>query len=660
MRSRLRRFWAVAWILLAALAVVTLFLYSLSLPLFFAAAIITLVCAVLVAVFIAGARREIFGFILRLGDTLTDHQRETLERFPLPLVVASAQGDIVWHNARCKGSLLQGDEVLIGRRVEELSRQLALGGECPPGGYDVEFGGHRYTAYTAWAGDDEQRLQMIYFVDDQELKWYREEYQGSRPCVLIIQIDNYEEMAQLCKEHQHPQVMSHVEMLVEDAMHACNALVRHVERDTFIAVMEERALTGLIAERFSLLDRVRAIEAGDNLPMTLSIGVGRDAATYRQAEEMARQALDMSLGRGGDQAAVRTKNGYDFYGGVAKGVEKRTKVKTRIVANALSELIAGSSNVLVMGHQFADLDCIGAAVGICKAIAQLGKHVNIVMHETKNLVNHLRQKLIAQGYEEAFVSPDAALGLIGKDTLLIVVDTHIPHFLESREVYERCRQVVVIDHHRKMVEHIQNAVIFYHEPYASSASEMVSELVQYLGDSCRLSKLEAEALLAGIMLDTKSFVIKTGVRTFEAAAYLRRLGADTVEVRKLFAISMEEYQTRSKIVSSARLYKNCAVALWMGDAGNDDLKLLAPQAADDLLNINDVDASFVLYAYGGTISISARSMGKLNVQLIMEEMGGGGHLTMAGAQVPSTDGEAVRAKLIAVIDRYLEGQNQKK
>ncbi len=403
---------------------------------------------------------------------------------------------------------------------------------------------------------------------------------------------------------------------------------------------------------------MRAIEVSDNLPVTLSIGVGRDAASFELAESMARQALDMSLGRGGDQAAVRTKNGYDFFGGVAKGVEKRTKVKTRIVATALSELVESSSNVLIMGHQFADLDCLGAGLGFT-ARSQLGKNTRIVLHETKNLVGHLVQKLRAQGYEDAFVSPDSALSLIGKDTLLIIVDTHVPYFLESTEVYNRCKSVVVVDHHRKMVDHISNAVIFYHEPYASSTSEMVTELVQYLGENCRLGKLEAEALLAGVMLDTKSFVIKTGVRTFEAAAYLRRLGADTVEVRRLFASSMEEYQKRSKIVSSAEIYKGCAVAVSADEAENDDIKLLAPQAADDLLNIDEVTASFVLYLYDGAVNISARSMGKMNVQLIMEAMGGGGHLTMAGAQIKTTDIDAVRQQLLGVVEQYVENTVKK-
>jgi len=314
------------------------------------------------------------------------------------------------------------------------------------------------------------------------------------------------------------------------------------------------------------------------------------------------------------------------------------------------ELIEGSDNVMIMGHQFADLDCLGAAVGLLKGVRMMGKPVSIVLNKERNLAQPLYERLVNNGYEDAFLDPAMAVGLITKKTLLIVVDTHIQHILESEEVYTACKNVVVIDHHRKMVGHIDRSVIFYHEPYASSASEMVTELLQYFGENRSIGRLEAEALLAGIMLDTRNFVLRTGVRTFEAAAYLRKLGADTVEVRKLFANSMESYQHKTQLVAAAEIYKGCAVATT--SSSNEDIKLVAPQAADELLNINGVDASFVMYEYEGGTSFSARSMGAMNVQLIMEKMGGGGHQTMAGAQLAGVSIEDARQRLFKAIDEY--------
>ena len=326
------------------------------------------------------------------------------------------------------------------------------------------------------------------------------------------------------------------------------------------------------------------------------------------------------------------------------------------MANAITEVAGTCDNILIMGHRFADLDCLGAAIGMYAGLSTLGKPCYIVLDTEKSLAQPLYRHMLQQDkrYEEAFVSPAQGLDMVGRNTLLVVVDTHIPSILESREIYEACRNVIVIDHHRKMVEHIDNAIIFFHEPYASSASEMVAELVQYFKEGkLRISVAEAEALLAGIMLDTKSFILRTGVRTFEAAAFLRRMGADTVAVRKLFASSMESYQERSRLVSAAEVYRSCAISCTSG-ANIEGIRVVAPQAADDLLGISGVDASFVLYEQDGAINISARSMGAINVQLILEGMGGGGHQTMAGAQIKDITLEDCRQQLLVAIDRYYE------
>ena len=412
----------------------------------------------------------------------------------------------------------------------------------------------------------------------------------------------------------------------------------------------------LVESRFPVLDQVRELAEPGETQITLSIGIGRCAASFAEAELQARQALDMCLGRGGDQVAIKNSGGYEFYGGVSRGVEKKTKVKTRIVATALHDLIIAADNVILMGHQFGDLDAVGAAVGLCRACRELGKPAFVATYLNKSLAAPLIERLVAHGFGDYFEEPEELYGRITRKTLLIVVDTHIQSYLESPELYKKVRTVAVVDHHRKMVGHIDNATIFYHEPYASSASEMVTELVQYLTDRTLIGRYEAEALLAGIMLDTKNFVLRTGVRTFEAAAYLRRLGADTVEVKKLFASTMESYQKRARLMAQAEIYRRCAISL--SDDPSPDMRVAAPQAADEMLSITDVDASFVLYRTNDGVSLSARSMGTLNVQIIVEKLGGGGHQTMAGAQFRDMTLEEVRERLLREIDRYYANKTQ--
>ena len=451
--------------------------------------------------------------------------------------------------------------------------------------------------------------------------------------------------------------MGQIDILLEEFISRTTGFIRKLDRDRFIAVIEERHLNQFIEERFQILDKARQLQEAYKYPVTLSIGIGRGGRSMAECENWAMQAVDMALGRGGDQAAIKTGTGFEFFGGVSKGVEKRTKVKTRIIASAMSELIANSENVIVMGHRFGDLDSIGASIAMAKAVRAMGKPSVVCVNRAKTLAGCLIEKEEQSGADQLFAEEAEALQLLTPHTLVIIMDTHNPGMIESAEIYKNAKTVVVIDHHRKMVNYIDNAVIFYHEPFASSASEMVTELLQYLDDSLKIGKTEAEALLAGIMLDTKNFVLKTGVRTFEAAAFLRRMGADTVEVRQLFSNTMEAYQRKSRLVASAEVYKNCAIA--SSDFTSDDLRVVAPQAADELLGISGVVASFVLYETGESVSISARSMGQMNVQVVMEQLGGGGHLTMAGAQLEGTDLEKARQMLLEAIDAYMDNQPKK-
>ena len=653
MNKRITLFKPIIYVLVGICVVLALLSSFGSPEVFYASGAVVVLGIVYVLLQLRHADKDISAFLSSMGKAIEAMQTESLTGFPLPIFVVNGEGEVLWLNDRSAALLGEGKD-FYGHFIQEVVGDVDFRQPCPERGHNITWQGRMYSLYVNPSNEAGETLYALYLVDDNDLKYYSDLYFKTKPAVMIVTIDNYDELVQSAKESERSQVLSEVEYQVEQYVEQFHGIIDKVEKDRFVVVVEDEKMKGMIQSRFDVLDRVRAISSGERVPTTLSIGVGRDAKDLHTAEQMARQALDMALGRGGDQAAVRTENGYDFFGGLSKGVEKRTKVKTRIVATALSELIESSDLVFVMGHSFADLDCFGSAVGLLKAVKQMGKRAFIPINKRKNLVGPLYERLEQNGYAGLFLEPAEAIDMVTPKTLLIIVDTHIEHILESKELYQRCENVVVIDHHRKMVGHIDNAVIFYHEPYASSASEMVAELVQYLGDKVKLGRLEAEALLSGIMLDTKNFVIKTGVRTFEAAAYLRRLGADTVEVRKLFSSSMDSYQRRSRLVSSAEIYRGCAIA--STNSPTDDIKIVAPQAADELLNISDVDASFVMYEYAGGVSFSARSMGALNVQVIMEKLGGGGHLTMAGAQIADISLENARQKLLEAIDQYREEQ----
>ena len=524
---------------------------------------------------------------------------------------------------------------------------------CTTEGKLISYENRWYRVLGVEKEENDVKLYTLYFLDVTQVQQEATTLSADAASVMLIMLDNYGEIMQQAKESEKSRILGEIDTTLEEFIsNMTSSFIKRYDGDKFLVVAEEQHLEKMIETRFDILDKIRKIQTAGNLPVTLSIGVGRGEETLMQSEVSARQALDMALGRGGDQAVIKNKTLYEFYGGVSKGVEKRTKVKTRIVANALSELIATADRVLVMGHKFGDLDCVGAAVGMAYAIRSIGKNADVVIDRNKNLANILIDMLSQQGCADLFIDPAEAQFRITPNTLLIICDTHTENLLESEEVYRRCKTVVVIDHHRKMVNHIENAVIFYHEPYASSASEMVAELIQYMGDNCRINSVVAQALLSGIMLDTRNFVLKTGVRTFEAAAYLKRIGADTVIVRKLFASTMDSYQRKTRIVAAAQIYKGCAVA--ESDYSSDDMRVVAPQAADELLGIDGVDGSFVLYEIDGIINISARSMGAINVQVIMEKLGGGGHHTMAGAQIKGLEIEKVKQMLLESIDQYFQ------
>lgn len=593
-------------------------------------------------------QRDIDRYMRRVLRFISETDEHSLSSSPLPIVVITEDGQIFWHNSHFEMQVAN-DHSMIGKEARAILTETDLHTLYQSSSLETDVGGHHFRVYVSPLSVRGRNMFVLYFLDITELHETSLEFAASRPIAMMIQIDNLDELMLKLRDSERARIESKVENALEDWFGQTTAILRKIDDDRFFVVVEKRFLSSMIDARFDILDRVKAIPLENKTPITLSIGVG-EGADFRSAENDAKLALDMALGRGGDQVALRTKNGFEFYGGQTKDVEKRTKVRTRVMASALQDLILAADNVLVMGHRFSDLDCIGSAVTLAAVCRTLDKPAYVVAARATTLAEELFVRYENAGKGDLFVEPTEALMMIRPKTLLIITDTQVPQMLESLPVYERAETVAIIDHHRKATVHCDKAVLFYHESYASSACEMVSELVQYL-DVPEIAPLEAEALLSGIMLDTRNFVLKSGVRTFEAAAYLRKQGADTVSVKKIFAGSSDLYRQKNDIVSSVSFYRDTAIAC-AAQGNGADLRIACSQAADEMMTIKGTKAAFTLFADAGCVNISARSYGEINVQLIMEQLGGGGHLTMAGAQLKGSSMDDAVARLHEAIDRY--------
>ena len=573
----------------------------------------------------------------------------SLTGLPIPTMLI-ADGRVLWYNTIFREEVLNGTDA-VTRPIDRLFPELDLAVCSRPHGQDLIVGNKRFTAY-AGAAKGSRGANIVYLVDDTVYKQTLEEYTASRPACLIIVIDSYDELFDDMKDSEQAKELEAINSLLEAYIAKSTGFLRKISNSRYIAVVEERDIHWMLQERFEILDQVRALHPGGFT--TLSIGVGHGGKTLQECHQMARESIDIALGRGGDQAAVKTVDGFEFYGGISHGVEKRSHVRSRIIANALCDLIKKSDSVIIMGHRMSDLDAIGSAIGVLRICKICGVPAVIAVNSDATLAGPLLKTFIDAGEGHNFIPPDQTLDVITPRTLLIVVDTYQKRLLESQKIYEKCKRIVVIDHHRMAVGHIDNPLLLYHEPYASSASELVCELLQFLPKEDNITALEAQALLAGIMLDTRSFALHVGVRTFEAAAWLRSRGAQTADTKLLFNTSKEEYEARAHIVESAYIYKGCAIALSEElDAG---MNVVLPMAANDLLTINGVDASFVAVAKNGGVNISARSMGALNVQVILEPLGGGGHLMMAGAQLHDCTLQDAETRIREQIDIYRAAQ----
>lgn len=641
-----KKIWAaspVFYIISAAMLCMALFSWKWNRSIFVVE--ICIAVAAFVAVFLAVCQFGAYvGTAVKAGHKmLSGQQAEQMDAFTIPIALVGKKNDIVWVNTAFRKHV-SPEQDLCGSNAAYLLQPHSLAHIINAVGTDVTVEGRKYAVFAT----ETDAGCLLYFLDNTYYKDIERAYTDSRIVVCLALFDNRDELSRDRDGSEDNRIASEVERTLYDWARNMGGFARRLSSGRYLLLTDEVHIREAMEHRFEILDAVRKIQNSDKRSATISIGIARGAKNLRQAEQWARNALDMALGRGGDQVAVKQKDeSYEFFGGLSKGVEKRDKVRTRVIAATLSDHVRQSDHVLIMGHKFGDLDCIGAAIGMWSA-ATRGLHTSahVVVNRDQCMAKPLLDYMDHAGEGEIFLPPAQALASLTPSTLLIVVDTHNPDVVESQELLAAAQRVVVIDHHRMMVHHIQNALVFYHEPYASSAAELVAELVQYINDSA-LTRPEAEALLAGIMLDTKDFVLKTGVRTFEAAAYLRRRGADTVQVKHLFADNIETYKAKYRIVSGAELKDGCAIAAVQEDFPN--LRMSAAQAADELLSIQGVDASFVIFPATGMVSVSARSMGAINVQLIMEEMGGGGHMTMAGAQLKNMTVAQVHAKLTEVL-----------
>ncbi len=610
-------------------------------------AVAELVMAVVLGVIVYFAEKRSFNDLKKtvsiLNSYLISDGDSTTSNVPLPFVVCSDNGAIVWYNELFEQVILC-NKTLSNKQIGSFIPVNKLKESLVKGSFDASYEDRRYTVYVTHFSESSSSKYVLYFVDDTYLKNIADEYNKTRPAVMIVSVDAMDDVSSRISQNAFSTLLSEAERMIISWFTHYQCILRKTGDGRFFVVSEKNIFEQMKDNKFNILDSVRDYRLdGVTSGLTLSIGIatGNEMSI---CEEAARKALDMAKGRGGDQVVINENNEYEFFGGVATGVESRNQVQSRTYASSFEELVKHSSNVLIMGHKNSDLDALGSAVGIYEAVNALGVSANVVIDEKTTMAIALYDHCVKNMGSSVFIDEKTALDKVSSDTLVVVTDVMRPGFTESPGIIEKANKKVVIDHHRMSVDYMSDSLLLYHEPNSSSASEMVTELIKYMPSKPVLSKTASEALLAGIYLDTKNFTLKTGVRTFDAAASLRDNEADTITVRKLFAATAEENAAISSIVSSAEIRGSFAFGrTYVNDPSS---RLVSAKAADDLLNIENVDASFVIYPVSETdVAISARSYGRINVHIIMEKLGGGGHLTMAAAQLNNTTVEEADALL---------------
>lgn len=573
---------------------------------------------------------------------------------PLPILLVDEEGVILWHNSKFK-NVLEKETGFIGQSVESVFtpwnwKQIIEGSPF----FDQPLGERQYKVFLSAAQSKGMNVYTLYWYDETDFYKLKRNYEDERPLAMYVQLDNYDEVVKETDENRLPFLLSGINSALRQWALDHQGILHRIDEDEYVILVENRFLESMELRKFTILDEIRRIEESNRLPMTLSIGICVDGETFAQRDLGSQKALELALGRGGDQVVVRRGNNYEFFGGRSKNVERKSRVKSRVVAQGLAGLIRESERVYIMGHNYGDMDSFASTIGMYRCCLNLEVPAYIVLNKSTDAIEGL-YSLFKNKKQYRFVSgPEIAGARSHSKDLLIVVDTHRPNFTEAPELIPLFERIVVIDHHRRGAEIIENTSLLYQEPYASSASEMVSEILQYITTDVVLEPLEASALLSGIILDTKNFVFNTGVRTFDAASFLRRQGADTQLVRELFKEDLMESVIKSNIISSAIIIEE-GIALSESSETSENIKTIISQGADELIDIRGIHTSFVLGSDpGGKIYISARSTGKINVQVILEKLGGGGHLETAGAQLDHTTMEDAKARLLAKIRESLE------
>lgn len=593
-------------------------------------------------------------YVENLSNKLDEAGNNLLMESPVPLTILSNNGNIIWYNQKFS-SILQGKE-LLGKNIDDVSKNLntkhIIDGTKNNFKY-VKIEDKYFDIYGSSIELEKKnadKIILLYYFDVSDKFHLRKEREDNRESVILIEVDNYADALKSTNEFYAPLLAAEVERQIYSFAQSMNALIKKYSESKYIISAQELEIRECVQNKFDILDTVREINFGNKLTVTLSIGVGRGGSTPQENLEFAQAAKDLSLGRGGDQAVVKFKDKLSFYGGKTKEIEKKTKVRARVIAHALVNLINESSNVYIMGHKNPDADCFGAAIGLNAAIRNLGKHGHIVLDQNTKSITKIMEELYKDDeIYESFIDSDTALEHIDENSLLIIVDVQNRNHVQNIEFCDKFKRKVIIDHHRKGPDHVNDTILSYVETYASSTCEMVAEIIQYMVDRPRIKKIEAIAMLAGICIDTKNFYFKTGVRTFEAAAFLRKMGADTIEVKRIFAEDLEEFSERAEIIKSAEVIGDIAIALCPDEVDN---TVVVAKVADELLNIADIEASFVLARFNEDVVISGRSLGEINVQVILETFGGGGHMTMAGAKVKNANIDEVVNQLKRKLEEY--------
>lgn len=604
-------------------------------------------------------RKGIKRFVTAISEGMLQGEKEAIGYGLIPIAIIRHDGIISWTNKAFQdvSDIKVSSEMHITELIPEFSVENCTKAFDSGNDYKISHNDKSYNIKITSSDLCNEKIYdkyyAVYFYDCTELDNLKKLYNKKQFVSAAIMVDNYDEVMQDVSTPDRPKVSAAIEEALSVYAQSVNGIIKKYEKDRFLFYFSKAGLDEFIERKFDILEKIKEISVGNKLSPTISMGIGYGGDNMAQDDSYSYTALDMALGRGGDQVIVKNNEKYTFFGGKTRETEKRARVKARVVADAMRQLVNENDDILIMGHKNADPDAFGAAIGLYRAIKFLGKSCKIVMETYNKTVSRLLDKFTDEEYEDVIINKAYANEIVHRNTLIFIVDSHVKSILEEPSLLDVSKKIVVIDHHRRSTDFIQNPLISYHEPYASSTAELVTEIIQYVGENIKPRKCEAEALFAGMYLDTKNFTFKTGVRTFEAASYLKRLGVDTVSVKKLFQIDMSTFTKKWAIMENALTYKHC-VSIATCTKNDADMPTIVAQVADELLNITDITCSFVLCDMGGNVIISARSLGDINVQVIMEKLGGGGHMTIAAAQLSGVNTEFAVKELKTAIDEYLD------